>query len=242
MIMGGLPNFLDWDNDELFCQPDDDVVGATAAVAGYPEQTNPYKFIDSEDGSVQQVAAIQLTTFLGVISSNSDDQLVFQNSNHQDGYQYSGLSGGVVVCSIGGRPKYLGIAVSRGGEGRRFAIVRFSDIRAAIGNLMDLPWQLLDEAYLLGHPTHAMMTFREFEDEIAGTAPFVQRRSNTYLEQLLRTMQAAGGRETSLLQAHHDSLRIRLGKELLQSLKELLALRIAAISMNAESSDTALAG
>lgn len=226
LIVGGLPDFLDWDNEDLFCHPDDDVYAATAVVAGYPEEANPYKFVEQEDGSVLQIPTIRLTIFQGMISRDADDQLVFLNFMHQDAYEYAGLSGGVVVCAIGGKPKYLGIVVSRGDGGRRFNIVSFADIRAALRDLRNVPWEVVDEAYFLGHPTHAMMTFREFEDDLMGRATFVQRRSNVFLEQLVRTMSAPPRPHwVCNLQGMHDQLREQLGVHLAQCLRKVAALR-----------------
>lgn len=225
-IIGGLPDFLDWDNEDLFCKPDDDVYAATAVVAGYPEEANPYEFVEQEDGSVLQIPTIRLTTFLGMISRDVDDRLVFLNFMHQDAYEYAGLSGGVVVCAIGGKPRYLGIVVSRGDGGRRFSIVSFADIRAALRDLRNAPWEVVDEAYFLGHPTHAMMTFQEFEADFMGRATFVQRRSNVFLEQLVRTMKAPPRPHwVCNLQGMHDELRVQLGAQLAQCLRKVVALR-----------------
>lgn len=225
-IIGGLPDFLDWDNDDLFCQTDDQVLGTTAAVAGYPEEINPYEFLDQKDGSVLQVATVRPKIFLGKVSSDPDGQLVFENFMHQDGYQYTGLSGGVVVCAIGGRLKYLGMVVSRGDEGRRFKIVKLSDIRAALGDFRSVPWEVLDEAYFLGNPTHSMMTLREFEDDFAGRSPFMLRRSNFFLEQLVRTMNGKQRAHWVLdLVGMHDELRNRLRYEFLACLKVMAAIR-----------------
>lgn len=226
LIIGGLPDFLDWDNGDLFCQPDDLILGCTAAVAGYPEEVNPYEFVDQEDGTVVQVPTVRLATFLGVVSSEPDGQLMFENSMHQSAYQYAGLSGGVVVCSIGGKLKYLGMAISYGHEGRRFKIIKFSDIRCALGDLRSVPWEVVDEAYFLGHPTHSMMTFREFEDDFAGRAPFAQRRSNVFLEQLVRTMKAEPRHHWVCdFAGMHDELRARLQYELLGCLKAVAKIR-----------------
>ena len=225
-IIGGLPDSLDWDNEDLFCRPEDQVLNSTAAVAGYPEETNPYEFIDQEDGSVVPVPVVRLTTFKGMISSNPDGQLVFVNFMHKESYQYAGLSGGVVVCAIGGELKYLGMVISRGNEGRRFKLVTFAEIRSALGDLRLVPWEVLDEAYFLGNPTHSMMTFRDLENDLNGRKSFVRRRSNALLEQLLRTMKAEPRAHWVCdFQAMHDELRERLLTELAQSLRAVVLLR-----------------
>lgn len=211
LVPFGLPDALNWDDLSLFCGPSDLVNGATAVVAGYPEQTNPYEYPEQEDGSIQQQPTIRLTTFQGMISTGDDGQPVFVNFMHEAGYEYAGLSGGVVLCGVRGRVKYLGIVISHGQGGRRFRMVTFAQLRAALGVFQRLPWELLDEAYFLGHPTHSTMTFRDLVDDLHGRRPFVQRRSNDYLEQLLRTI-ATGSRPHWVceLEPLRDELKIRL--------------------------------
>ncbi|TXD94222.1 hypothetical protein FUT87_07375 [Mitsuaria sp. TWR114] len=227
MVLFGLPDVLNWDDHTLFCGPDEVVNGATAVVAGYPEQTNAYEHPEQEDGSIQQMATIRLTTFQGMISVGDDGQPVFVNFMHEDGYEYAGLSGGVVVCGVGGRVKYLGIVISSGLGGRRFKVVTFAKLRAALGVLHRLPWELLDEAYFLGHPTHSTMTFRDFVGALHERRRFVQRRSNDYLEQLLRTI-ATGSRPHWVceLEPMRDELKQRLCWHLVTALEAVASQRV----------------
>lgn len=188
----GLTDYLDWDNDELFCRADESIQGATAIVLGYPEEVNAYAFLESPEGDWQQVANVKRDRFEGLVFEDGDGTW-FANFSHRDGYVYPGLSGSTVVCAVNGRLKYLGMVLSVGGNGRRFRIRKFSDIRAAAGHLSTLPWEVLDEAYFLGSPLHSMMTYAEFRSGMPGVETFVPRRTNDFLEQLLRT-QADGVR------------------------------------------------
>ncbi len=177
-----LADYLDWDNDELFCRSNESIQGATAIVMGYPEEVNAYAFMDRPDGTIQQVAKIRRNGFQGLVYEDADGSW-FKNFTHRAGYVYPGLSGGVAVCLVNGQLKYLGIVLSMGGHGERFKILKFSDIRKASGELARLPWEVLDEAYFLTNPTLSTMNYAEF----SGAEPFIQRRTNDILEQLMRT-------------------------------------------------------
>ena len=185
-IISDLCDYLDWDNDNLICSPGESISGATAVVAGYPEEVNAYEFLDAPDGSVQQVASVKRDRFEGLVFEDAEGTW-FVNFLHREGYMYPGLSGSVVVCAVNGQLKYLGIVISIGDGGRRFKIRKFSDIRRRAGQLIKLPWEVLDEAYFLANPTLSTMTHAEFRSSMSGEEKFVQKRTNDYLEQLLRT-------------------------------------------------------
>jgi len=185
-VIFDLGYYLDWDNDDLICGPGESISGATAVVAGYPEEVNGYEFLDAPDGSVQQVASIKRDRFEGLVFEDAEGTW-FANFSHREGYLYPGLSGSVVVCAVNGRLKYLGLVISIGGGGRRFKIRKFSEIRTRTGQLTKLPWEVLDEAYFLASPTMSTMTYAEFRSSMSGEEKFVQKRTNDYLEQLLRT-------------------------------------------------------
>lgn len=180
----GVVDYLNWDDEALFVRRDSLHGEYTAVVLGYPEQVNPWHYPESGEGPLQ-VAQICRAAFRGTVSV-SGAELWFNNFSHREGYQYSGLSGGVVVCVVENETKYLGIVVSRD-EGKRFRIVPFYEIRERLGCFESLPWEVLDEAYFLGRPTHRSMTHSELMHALRTSADWIQPRSNAFLEQLLRS-------------------------------------------------------
>ena len=200
-LIMNLGPYLDLDEQTLFVGEKEPFDGATAVVIGYPEEVNPYEFLEQPDGSWQQVANIRHEGFHGVLSEDTDG-CWFLNSSHRDGYAYEGLSGGVVVGNIDGCPKYLGMAYSRGDGGKRFKVLKFTDLRKAVPEIRRLPWEIVDESYFMRHQTLATMTYLEFQDRFFGSGRFVPTRSNDFIEQMLRAMSSPRRRHWMTDPAH----------------------------------------
>lgn len=184
LVLRGVVDYLDWDDEALFVRQDSLHSDSTAVVLGYPEEVNPWHYPESGDSPVQ-VAQIRRAAFRGTVSV-SGSELWFENLSHREGYQYAGLSGGVVVCVVENETKYLGIVVSRD-EGKKFRIVPFYEIRERTGCFESLPWEVLDEAYFFSRPTHRSMTHSELMRQLRTSADWIQPRSNAFLAQLLRS-------------------------------------------------------
>lgn len=186
-LIMNLGPYLDWDDQALFLGDNESFRGATAIVMGYPEEVNAYDFLDMEDGSVQQVANIRHEGFHGVVYEDTDG-CWFNNFNHREGYIYPGLSGGIVVCNVDGCLKYLGMVVSNGDGGKRFKVLKFTDLRKAVPEISRLPWDIVDEAYFLKHRTMSTMNYAQFQDRFFGSGNFVPVRSNEFIEQMIRAL------------------------------------------------------
>ncbi len=114
--MRPVPDHLDWDDASAFVNFPMEASGTTAVAVGYPAELNGYTF--AEPDNVPSANVVR-KTFRGYIEVNGDE-VWFRNENHRENFDYAGLSGGLVVCYAAGRPKCLGIAISRGDGGRRF--------------------------------------------------------------------------------------------------------------------------
>lgn len=176
---------VDWDDESLFVGAQEDVSGSTAVAAGYPQEVNPYDVHEGEDGP-RFVTAMARAFFRGEIAVEPTGTFLL-NYNHKAGYEYSGLSGSPVVCATSKGLKYLGIVISIGDEGKRLKILRFAEIRAAAGVIDNLPWELIDEAFWLGSPTHSTMKYSDLVRCMMQNVKFVPQRTNNYLAQLART-------------------------------------------------------
>lgn len=215
-IPKGVVDALNWDDDTLFVQQGEDIDNLTAVVMGYPEDVNPWYFPETNDAPIQ-VAQIRRATFRGTVTT-SRSELWFENLSHRDGYKYAGLSGGIVVCFHEKQTKYLGIVVSRD-EGKRFRIIPFFKIREKLSDLALLAWEVLDEAYFLGHPTHRSMNYSEQKHYLKSDEKWTQPRSSAFSEQLLRSLRQR--RPSSWicdLEGLHAELKSRLKFELIQVL------------------------
>jgi hypothetical protein len=181
---------LNWDDDEKFVDPADDVIGSTAILRGFPSELNQYKYKEEADGRWRALANVARATFrCEVKSRTADGDFMMKNLTTQSAsFDYSGLSGGVVACDVAGTIKYLGIATDRTADGGEFYVASFHEIRRRFGTLYELPWQVLDEAYFLMHPFRRDMSYTELICELSGTKAFVHERHNDYLAQLTRSV------------------------------------------------------
>ncbi|GAB7549871.1 hypothetical protein [Cupriavidus sp. 8B] len=218
----GLGDCLNWDEGAVFVTDPVAAHGTTAVVAGYPEEVNPYEFLETEAG-IQQVARVKQERFRGVITVD-DDGMWLENPNHSPGYEYAGLSGGVVVCAIDESPMYLGIAISHAGGGKRFKVQSFAEIRASLGDFARLGWEVLDEAFFLASMTHERMNYSAFSRffEMKIREDFLPKRTNVYLEQLERSRDH-GGRDHWIIDLNQAQLELsmRLRDELVSTIKQV---------------------
>lgn len=181
---------LNWDDDEKFVNPTDDVNGSTAILRGFPSELNQYKYKEEADGRWRALANVARATFrCEVKSRTADGDFMLRNLTTQSAnFDYSGLSGGVVACEVAGAIKYLGIATDCAADGSEFYVVSFHEIRRRFGTLFELPWQVLDEAYFLMHPFRRDMSYGELIRDLRGIKAFVHERHNDYLAQLTRSV------------------------------------------------------
>lgn len=211
---------LYWDDPSNFVRPDH-AAGQTAVAIGYPCELNEYTFSDE----YVPFANVVRVSFKGVIQVEGKD-VWFLNRTHKTGFNYAGLSGGLVACSIEGRIKCVGLAVSSGDEGRRFRVIPFADIRRWFEPFHDLKWQVLDEAYLVREWTHESTSHLELRRMLTTGDEPVRIRSNDPLRQLMRCLDDPKFKSMqSMLQKELYVIRGKLLQQLAQALKEVSDIR-----------------